>query len=341
VSEVGIGDRISSEISNPSELVESSIADDEEVDPKPPGSLLRGVQTATTTEHSGLFALEYSEGTIERLRSPFHVSNSGLLDLQEASLAVDISGIRFNAPSDVQFDSHADDVPFGPALRRPGSRSPSEDGDDVARTIREEVDEEEDRQSNRNVSRSQLRELFKKHLAKNASEASEVEASPVIPAPDDAPVVETEASLPEEYKIDESLSSSSQEAPGSESEPEEEDDLAAKSTPLFQRSEAILEAVEASQASEIENEGEEPSAEAEAEVVPDEEPAEEQPEAREEEPAEEQDDEAVTPESVAEVIPPESEVSLASTSFAPIEQAPEESESLANETEIDISVLGK
>lgn len=84
VSEVGIGDRISSEISNPSELVESSIADDEEVDPKPPGSLLRGVQTATTTEHSGLFALEYSEGTIERLRSPFHVSNSGLLDLQEA-----------------------------------------------------------------------------------------------------------------------------------------------------------------------------------------------------------------------------------------------------------------
>lgn len=345
VSEVGIGDRISSEISNPSELVESSIADDEEVDPKPPGSLLRGVQTTTTTEHSGLFALEYSEGTIERLRSPFHVSNSGLLDLQEASLAVDISGIRFNAPSDVQFDSHADDVPFGPALRRSGSRSPSEDGDDVARTIREEVDEEEDRQSNRNVSRSQLRELFKKHLAKNASEASEVEASPVIPAPDDAPVVETEASLPEEYKIDESLSSSSQEAPGSESEPEEEDDLAAKSTPLFQRSEAILEAVEASQASEIEIEGDEPSAEAEAEAeaeaVPDEEPAEEQPEAREEEPAEEQDDEAVTPESVAEVIPPESEVSLASTSFAPIEQAPEESESLANETEIDISVLGK
>ena len=371
VSEVGIGDRISSEISDLSEIVESSIADDEESTPKPPETLLRGAPATSTTEHSGLFALEYSEGTMERLRSPFHVSNSGLLDLQEASLAVDISGIRFNASSNVQFDSHADDVPFAPTARRPQD-DPLED-DEVARTVREESDSEDaDHSSNRNVSRSQLRELFKKHLAKGASEASEAEPSPPVPEATDAPAVETEASLPEEFEVGESSSSSSEEPPDVAS------GLERKSTPLFQRSEAILEAVEASQASEQALDEEEQEKEEEQEIVlVDEAPAEDvaaEDDAAEadEAPAESVDasgsstlepevgfdaslldavaesddagaesDDAGDIAGVDEIKPPESEVSFASTSFAPVEQAPEESESLANETEIDISVLGK
>ena len=230
VSGMGLGDRISSEISDPSELVESSIADEEEK-PAPPDALLRGAKPPSNTEHSGLFALEYSEGTIERLRSPFHVSNSGLLDLQEASLAVDISGIRFNASSNVQFDSTADEVPF-----EPRSRTPEKPEGDVTRTMRDAIDDAEaEKSDNRNVSRAQLRELFKKHLAKSASEASEVDMSSA-PTPElEEPHSETEASLPSDFKIKGA-------SPTSSSEARDDGAPAAKSTPLFQRSEAILEA---------------------------------------------------------------------------------------------------